>query len=80
MNSEDRGCEGRHVPLKDFYTKDDVMAMLHISKQRFYEYANRAEDPLPLRVFPGTRRGGVIERGELKAWVLRNSVSWNKRG
>lgn len=80
MNSEDRERENRHVPLKDFYTKDDVMAMLRISKQRFYEYANREEDPLPLRVFPGTRRGGVVERGEFKEWVMRNSVPWSKRG
>lgn len=79
MSEEGKGGGRRHVPMKDFYTGDDVMTLLHISRKKFYELANRDEDPLPLRSLPGTLRGSVVERMEFKAWVLRNSVPWNKR-
>lgn len=44
----------------------------HKSKDRFYELAHRAEDPLPLRYFKGDRCGFLIV-SEVEEWLKRNT-------
>ena len=34
----------------------------------------RDADPLPLRTFPGAKRGSICDRKELRDWVLRNTI------
>ena len=56
-----------------------VMDLLRISKRRLYELAERDDDPLPLRTFPGAKRGSIADRRELRDWVLRNTVLVRER-
>lgn len=63
----------RHVPVKDFYTVDDVSALLRISVNRVYELAGRESDPMPFRRLFGSKRGMFVSRGELSQWVMRNT-------
>ena len=42
------------------------MDLLRISKRRLYELAERDDDPLPLRTFPGAKRGSIADRRELR--------------
>lgn len=69
----------RPVPPQDYYSSEEVMRMLRISKQRLYAYAAREVDPLPLRTFPGVKRGAIADRDELREWVMRNTVLVRER-
>lgn len=62
-----------HVPLKDFYSVEDVSALLGIGENLVRALASRKEDPLPFRRLHGKVRGMFIPRAELGAWVMRNS-------
>lgn len=62
-----------HVPLKDFYSVEDVSALLGIGENLVRALASRKEDPLPFRRLHGKVRGMFIPRAELGAWVTRNS-------
>ena len=53
--------------------------LVRISKRRLYELAERDDDPLPLRTFPGAKRGSIADRRELRDWVLRNTVLVRER-
>lgn len=46
----------RPVSPQDYYSAQQVMDLLRISKRRLYELAERDDDPLPLRTFPGAKR------------------------
>ncbi|MDO4499169.1 MAG: hypothetical protein Q4B51_06060 [Coriobacteriaceae bacterium] len=37
------------VPMKDYYSVQDVAALLGTSQDRIGEYANRPIDPMPFR-------------------------------
>jgi predicted transcriptional regulator of viral defense system len=62
-----------HVPLKDYYTVEDVSALLGIGENLVRELAGRDEDPLPFRRLDGKIRGMFIPRSELVKWVMGNS-------
>lgn len=62
-----------HVPLKDYYTVEDVGILLSIGENMVRELANRSEDPLPFRRLSGKVRGMFIGRAELARWVQANS-------
>lgn len=62
-----------HVPLKDFYSVEDVSALLGIGENLVRELASRKEDPLPFRRLNGKVRGMFISRAEFRAWVMENS-------
>lgn len=64
----------RAIPPKDYYSASEVMLLLRISKRKLYELASKSDDPLPLRAFPGSKRGSFADRKELRDWVLRNTV------
>lgn len=64
----------RQVPQKDYYDVSDTAALLQISRNKVYELAKRADDPLPFRRLLDSRRGMFIVRQELAAWVTRNTV------
>lgn len=62
-----------HVPLKDFYTVEDVSALLGIGENLVRELANRGINPLPFRRLKGRTRGMFISRSELAQWVVENT-------
>ncbi len=62
-----------HVPLKDYYTVEDVGILLGIGENMVRELAARNEDPLPFRRLNGKARGMFISRAELARWVQANS-------
>lgn len=64
----------RHVPQKDYYDVSDTAALLQIGRNKVYELAKRADDPLPFRRLLDSRRGMFIARQELSAWVTRNTI------
>lgn len=50
--SEDDAKRGRQQVLpQDYYDPRQVMRLLRISKQRYYELINRDDDPLPMRMY-----------------------------
>lgn len=61
------------IPIKDFYTVDDVAILLCTGKDRISELANREHDPLPFRCFSSISRGMFIYRPDLAEWVMRNT-------
>lgn len=69
----------RPIPPQDYYSAQEVMNLLRISKRRLYELAERNDDPLPLRTFPGAKRGSICDRKELRDWVLRNTILVRER-
>ncbi|NLD87300.1 MAG: helix-turn-helix domain-containing protein [Clostridiales bacterium] len=62
------------VPIQDFYDIREICSLVNIGVNRVYEYAKRKDDPLPLRCFPGTKRGAFVFRNEFEEWVKRNSI------
>ena len=62
------------VPMKDYYTVQDVAALLGTSQDRIREYASRPVDPMPFRLLPGLTRGMFINRMDLADWVWKNTV------
>ena len=64
---------GPHVPLKDYYTVEDVGILLGIGVNLVRELAARDDDPLPFRRLNGRVRGMFIGRSELARWVQANS-------
>ena len=54
----------RPIPPQDYYSSQEVMNLLRISKRRLYELAGRKDDPLPLRTFPEAKRGSFCDRRE----------------
>ena len=50
------------------------MALLKLSKEKYYELIEREDDPLPMRMFSWSTRGALAESGELKAWFFRNTT------
>lgn len=62
-----------HVPLKDYYTVEDVSVLLGIGENMVRELAGRDKDPLPFRRLNGKVRGMFIIRSDLGGWVLKNS-------
>lgn len=62
------------VPMKDYYSVQDVAALLGTSQDRIREYANRPIDPMPFRLLPGLTRGMFINRQDLADWVWSNTV------
>lgn len=69
----------RPIPPQDYYSAQEVMNLLRISKRKLYELADRKDDPLPLRTFPGSKRGSICDRKELRDWVLRNTILVRER-
>lgn len=61
------------VPLKDFYTTQDVAALIQVSENAVRDLAYRELDPLPFRRLFTRMRGMFIARRELAEWVDRNS-------
>ena len=64
----------RQILPQDFYDSRQVMALLMLSKQRYYELVERENDPLPMRMYGWSTRGALAERGELMAWFKRNTL------
>lgn len=67
------------IPVQDYYSVDEVAALLRISRNRVYDLAKEREDPLPLRCFPTGWRGSFASREELREWVSRNTVLVRER-
>lgn len=72
--SDERRLRKTPVPIQDFYDVKEICSLVNIGKNRVYEYARRKDDPLPLRCFPGAKRGGFVFRDEFEGWVKRNSI------
>lgn len=43
--------EKRQILPQDYYDSRQVMALLKLSKQKYYELVEREEDPLPMRMY-----------------------------
>lgn len=67
------------IPMKDFYTVQDVAILLGTGVNRVRELANRKVDPLPFRCFAGIARGMFINRIDLADWVKRNTTLVSER-
>lgn len=67
------------IPVQDYYSVDEIAALLRISRNRVYDLAKGREDPLPLRCFPTGWRGSFASREELREWVSRNTVLVRER-
>lgn len=74
MNENNRKPENQHIQPQDYYDPRQVMRLLRISKQKYYELIDRDEDPLPMRMYGWSTRGALAERGELLAWFKRNTL------
>lgn len=61
------------VPLKDFYTIQDVAVLIQVSENAVRDLAYREHDPLPFRRLFTRMRGMFISRRELAEWADRNS-------
>lgn len=59
---------------QEYYDSNQVMALLKLSKERYYELIERDEDPLPMRMFSWSTRGALAESRELRAWFMRNTM------
>lgn len=68
------------ILLKDFYNVTEVAALLHWSRGRVYDMAERKVDPLPIRRFEGRKRNFIIQRDELIEWYDRNFRYLQKSG
>lgn len=73
MNEGSPKQEKRQILPQDYYDSRQVMALLKLSKQKYYELVEREEDPLPMRMYGWSTRGALAERGELMAWFKRNT-------
>lgn len=51
----------------------DLASQMHVDKHRFYEWARRDEDPLPLRTINGMTRSSCMRVDEWLDWFERNS-------
>ena len=72
---EDNDKQGkRQILPQDYYDSRQVMALLKLSKQRYYQLINRDDDPLPMRMYGWSTRGALAERCELMAWFKRNTI------
>lgn len=54
-------------------TVSDLAKQMHVSKNRFYEWARRDEDPLPLRTAGDGKRTSALVVSDWLAWWERNS-------
>lgn len=54
-------------------TVSDLAKQMRVDVHRFYEWARREEDPLPLRVAKGGRKSSVLVVSDWIAWWERNS-------
>lgn len=61
------------VPLKDFYTIQDVAALLQVRENAVRDLAHREQNPLPFRRLFTRMRVMFIARRELVEWVHSNS-------
>ena len=59
---------------QEYYDSNQGMALLKLSKERYYELIERDEDPLPMRMFSWSTRGARAESHELRAWFMRNTM------
>ena len=73
MSEDSPKQEKRQILPQDYYDSRQVMALLKLSKQKYYELVEREEDPLPMRMYGWSTRGALAERGELMAWFKRNT-------
>lgn len=73
MSEDSPKREKRQILPQDYYDSRQVMRLLRISKQKYYELINRDDDPLPMRVYGWSTRGALAERGELMSWFKRNT-------
>ena len=73
MSEDSSKQEKRQILPQDYYDSRQVMALLKLSKQKYYELINRDDDPLPMRMYGWSTRGALAERGELMAWFKRNT-------
>lgn len=73
MNEDSPKQEKQQILPQDYYDSRQVMALLKLSKQRYYDLINRDDDPLPMRMYGWSTRGALAERCELIAWFKRNT-------
>lgn len=73
MSEGNRKQDKQQIQPQDYYDQRQVMRLLRISKQKYYELINRDDDPLPMRMYGWSTRGALAERGELMAWFKRNT-------
>lgn len=59
-------------------TVPDLAGQMHKSTDKLYAWAQREEDPLPLRYVDGERYG-VILVSEFEWWLKRNGRLMNER-
>ena len=64
----------RQILPQDYYDSRQVMALLKLSKQRYYELVERENDPLPMRMYGWSTRGALAEPRALNAWFKRNTL------
>ena len=59
--------EKRQILPQDYYDSRQVMALLKLSKQKYYELVEREEDPLPMRMYGWSTRGSRRAYGLVQA-------------
>ena len=59
--------EKRQILPQDYYDSRQVMALLKLSKQKYYELVEREEDPLPMRMYGWSTRGARRAHGMVQA-------------
>ena len=64
------------VPIKEYYTIDEVSRLLEVHVQRIRDMARRDDDPLPRIVFPDSRKNAVIHQEDLREWLKRNCIPY----
>lgn len=74
MSEDNPKQEKRQILPQDYYDSRQVMRLLRISKQKYYELINRDDDPLPMRMYGWSTRGALAERCELMSWFKRNTL------
>lgn len=74
MSEDSPKQEKRQILPQDYYDPRQVMALLKLSKQKYYELVEREEDPLPMRMYGWSTRGALAERCEPMSWFKRNTL------
>lgn len=59
-------------------TVGDLSDQMHIDNSRFYEWAKRESDPLPLRTMNGMKRSSSMLVSEWAEWWRRNSTPFRE--
>lgn len=58
---------------------DEISRQLATSKSEIFNLSKRENDPLPLLILKGKKRGAFMLDTDLAEWIRRNSCPYNQK-